>query len=154
MYYSVVGGLMFVLPVVSIVVESSLRFQGVPNAGLVGKWFVFWSVGVRLLLAGLRQIVQPRYTAEIILGISGTDSLLVVRELGIANTAIGITALCSLFFPAWTPACAVAGMIFYGLAGFNHLAHKHRGRLQSTAMLSDFFAAAVLLAYCAIAAFP
>ena len=34
------------------------------TAGLVGKWFVFWTVGIQLFLAGLRQIVQPRYTAE------------------------------------------------------------------------------------------
>jgi hypothetical protein len=33
---------------------------------LVGKWFVFWAaVGVRLGLAGLRQILQPSFTAEI-----------------------------------------------------------------------------------------
>jgi hypothetical protein len=33
---------------------------------LLGRWFVFWAVGVRLLTAGIRQIAQPRFTAETI----------------------------------------------------------------------------------------
>jgi hypothetical protein len=40
---------------------------------------------------------------------------------------------------------AVIGAIFYGLAGINHLAHGHRNTLQNAAMISDLFAAAVLL---------
>ena len=31
---------------------------------LVGRWFVFWAVGVRLSLAGLRQFLQPAFTAR------------------------------------------------------------------------------------------
>jgi hypothetical protein len=26
---------------------------------LVGRWFVFWAVGARLLLAGLMQVARP-----------------------------------------------------------------------------------------------
>lgn len=37
---------------------------------LVGQWFVFGSVGVRLGMAGPRQIPQPRYTAELILSLT------------------------------------------------------------------------------------
>ena len=154
MYYLVIAALMLVLPAASIFIESSLCFHGVPNVGLAGIWFVFWSVGMRLLLAGLRQIVQPRYTAATVLGIAGTESFLVVRELGIANTAIGITALCSIFFPGWIPACALVGLIFYGLAGINHLAHPNRTPLQNAAMGSDFFAAMVMLAYFAAENWP
>jgi hypothetical protein len=152
MYYLVVAALMLVSPVASIVIDASLHFHGLPNLDLVGKWFVFWSVGVRLLLAGVRQIVQPGFTAKTLLGIDSTDSFVLVRELGFANTAIGVTAMCSVFFTGWIPACALAGAIFYGFAGINHLAHKNRNRLQTTAMISDLFAAAVLLVYCAAAA--
>jgi hypothetical protein len=148
MYFLIVAALMLGLPVASIVVETMLTDHGVLTMTVIGRWFVFWSVGVRLLMAGLRQIFQPRYTAETILGIKSSDSLLVVRELGIANTAIGSIGMGSLFFPGWVLPAGMAGAIFYGLAGINHAAHKERNRLQSVAMTSDLFVALVLLAFC------
>jgi hypothetical protein len=145
MYFIVVAALLFVLPLASIAVETFLGHHGLPAMVLVGKWFVFWGVGVRLLMAGLRQIVQPRYTAETILGIKDPDSLLIVRELGFANSAIGIIGVGSIFFPRWVLPVAIAGAVFYGLAGINHVMHKKRNRLQNVAMISDLFVAAILL---------
>jgi hypothetical protein len=150
MYVPVVVALMFVLPGVSIVIEM-VRDHGALILWVVGKWFVFWSVGVRLLLAGLRQIFQPRYTAETILGIKGAESLVVVRELGIANTAIGSVGVASIFNPAWVLPMAIVGGVFYGLAGVNHIAHHGRNRLQNIAMATDLYMAAVLLVFAGIA---
>ena len=100
-------------------------------APLVGKWFVFWSVGVRLLTAGLRQILQPEYTANVILGLRSGESL-VVRELGFANVALGAVGMFSLAFPTWRLPAALAGGIFYGLAGLNHALREHRIRLKTS----------------------
>ena len=66
-----------------------------------GQLHVFWAVGVRLFIAGLRQIVQPRYTAETILGVKDPDATLIVRELGFANTAIGSAGLGSIYLAGW-----------------------------------------------------
>jgi len=150
MYIAMVFALMLILPIASILFELSFRHYGVLNALLVGKWFVFWAVGVRLLMAGLRQIIQPRYTAENILGLKDPDATLVVRELGFSNTAIGSAGLGSVFSPAWILPLAMIGAIFYGLAGINHLAHGHRNRLQNVAMTSDVFAASVLVTICLV----
>ena len=88
--------LMAVFPFVSAVIQLLSGQHAMLNAAaiipVVAKWYVFWAVGVRLFLAGLRQIIQPRYTAETILGIKGEDALLVVRELGFANSALGSRA--------------------------------------------------------------
>jgi hypothetical protein len=84
---------MLVSPLASIIIETLLKDHGMFVAALVAKWFVFWAVGVRLFIAGLRQIFQPRYTAQTILGIKSEDSLVVVRELGFANTAIGSVSM-------------------------------------------------------------
>jgi hypothetical protein len=151
MYVLIVAALMFVFPVVSILIDTVFRDHGVLFAASVGKWFVFWAVGIRLLMAGLRQIFQPRYTAEVILGIPGEDSLLLVQELGFATTAIGCIGAGSIFAPGWIGPTAVAGAIFYGLAGINHASHKKRNRLQNTAMVSDLFVAVVLVIYCFMA---
>jgi hypothetical protein len=71
-----------------------------------------------------------------------------VRELGIANTAVGSVAVASLFFRNWEFPMALVGTIFYALAGINHITHQHRNKLQSFAMTSDLFAAAILLMSC------
>jgi hypothetical protein len=148
MYVLMVAALMFVFPVVSILIETVFRDDGATLSAGVGKWFVFWAVGVRLLMAGMRQIFQPRYTAQAILGIPGEDSLLLVRELGFATTAIGCVGAGSIFAPGWVVPTAIAGAIFYGLAGINHATHEKRNRLQNTAMVSDLFVAVVLMIYC------
>ena len=150
MYYAIVGFLMFGLPLLSVIADAMLSS---PQSAmlLIGKWYVFWAVGVRLLLAGFRQVVQPRYTAQVILGLKSDESLLVVRELGFANLAMGLSGLLSLIFPAWRVPVALAAGVFYGLAGGNHVLQPHRNRLENVAMVSDLFACAVLLAYFATA---
>ena len=145
MYIAMVITLMLILPIVSIALEFFARGPGAFDVAIIDKWFVFWAVGVRLFIAGVRQIVQPRYTAETILGVKSPDAMLIVRELGIANTAIGSAGLGSLFFSGWTLPLAVVGATFYGLAGINHFMHKGRNKLQNAAMTSDFFASAILL---------
>lgn len=107
--------------------------SAVVGATLIGKWFVFWAVGWRLFLAGMRQIVQPGYTARVILGLKHDESQILVRELGFANVAFGAIGILSLFVPSWRLAAALAGGIFYGLAGINHVRQSHRNKLENVA---------------------
>src|ERR1700683_446508 len=148
MYVLVVATLMFAFPVTSILIESVLWEHGHMEAVVVGKWFVFWAVGIRLLLAGLRQIIQPRYTAEAILGIKDAGATLGVRECEFANTALGSIGIASSLFPAGVLPTGIVGTIFYGLAGINHVTHKQRNNLENVAMTSDLFVAVVLLVFC------
>jgi len=140
--------LILIFPMASIALEVFVHNHGVLDVAIVGKWFVFWAVGVRLFIAGIRQIVQPRYTAETILGVKDPDAMLIVRELGFANTAIGSAGLGSIYLASWVLPVAVIGAIFYALAGINHVTHRSKNTLQNVAMTSDFFAATVLLIFC------
>lgn len=149
MYIATLLALMLIFPIASITLEVLGHDHAVLEAALVGRWFVFWAVGVRLFIAGLRQIVQPRYTAETILGVKDPDAALIVRELGFANAAIGSAGITSVYLAGWVLPAAVIGAIFYGLAGINHVMHRSRNSLQNLAMTSDFFAATVLLVFCA-----
>jgi len=152
MYFFIVIALMLALPLISIVAQILLTdhgaLQGAQYLVVVAKWYVFWAVGVRLSLAGLRQIIQPRYTAETILGFKGTDALFFVRELGFANVAMGSVATASLFAPSWVTPAAMLGAIYYGLAGIIHCFHKDRNKLENVALVSDLFAALVLAICC------
>jgi hypothetical protein len=151
MYYVLVAAFMLVLPVGSIAFEAA-RLGTPVGAVLVAKWFVFWSVGCRLLLAGFKQIVDPRFTANI-LGTRSEDALVVVRELGFSNVALGLLGVLSLFKPEWRLGAALAGGVFYAFAGGMHVLNGKRNVLENVAMTSDLFAALVLLAACGIAVF-
>jgi hypothetical protein len=155
MYVPMVVALMLVVPLSFVAGQLLLNQHGmltvVTIIPIIAKWYVFWAVGVRLGLAGLRQIIQPRYTAETILGMKSGESLLLVRELGIANTALGSLGLATFFAPSWLLPAALAGAIFYAIAGINHVLHQPRNKLQNVAMVSDLFAGLVL-AVCCLAA--
>lgn len=152
MYVPMVIALMLVLPLISIVAQLMLTdhsaLAAASNLAIVAKWYVFWAVGVRLSLAGLRQIFQPRYTAETILGLKGAESLFFVRELGFANLSMGSVGLISLIAPSWIMAAALLGALYYGLAGINHCFHRSRNKLQNVALVSDLFAALLLASCC------
>lgn len=147
MYFAIVLLLMGILPVASILVEHFAVAASADVWTLIGKWFVFWAVGVRLATAGIRQIVQPAFTAEKIFGIGDKGAHILVQELGFANLAIGVLAILTLAAPQWTPAAALAGAIFYGLAGAKHVLKGGQNRNEMIATVSDIFITAVLAAY-------
>jgi len=142
MYPVIVVLLMLVLPLGSVVIEHARA--SAPLILLVGKWFVFWSVGVRLLLAGLRQFFQPSFTAREIFAIENDEVLPLIRELGVANFASGVVGVVSLAQPSFVLPVAVSATIFYGVAGMRHVVAAHRTRNESIAMISDLFIAAIL----------
>lgn len=81
MYYAVILLLMLVLPAVSIVAELLLTQGTAAWLPLIGKWVVFWGVGVRLLVAGIRQVIRPGLTAGM-LGVKDQSANVLVREVG------------------------------------------------------------------------
>jgi hypothetical protein len=147
MYFLSVLLLMLVLPAGSIYVEHVYLRSTAPLMSLIGKWFVFWSAGVRLFLAGLRQLFQPRFTSEQIFGIKTDDALPLVRELGIANFGTGVVGIISLAKPSFVLPMALAAVIFYGIAGIRHVAASDRLWNENLAMVSDLFVFLILTAY-------
>lgn len=139
MYIFAVVAFMFVLPIVSVIVELTVNQNYTSVVDVVAKWFVFWAIGVRLFTAGLRQIIKPGLTAEGILGIKDKASWQLVRELGFANTAIGLASIISLWATDWRLACALIGGLFILLAGLEHVRKKQRNGEEMLAMISDLF---------------
>lgn len=153
MHLTVVLLTMLVLPVASVLIERWTGAGTVPLWQLVGKWFVFWGVGVRLLIAGVRQVVKPELTATGIFGVTDKAAFPLAQELGFWNVTIGLISIASLKRPEWVPPMAIAGMLFYATAGFLHLTNREREFSENVAMLSDLGMAALLLAFVA-ATFP
>ncbi|MFT3727852.1 MAG: hypothetical protein QM759_08525 [Terricaulis sp.] len=147
LYVAIVVLTMLVLPVGSIALEHPADTATL--IGLIGKWFVFWSVGVRLGLAGVRQCLQARFTAREIFHMQTDEALPLVRELGVANIAIGAVGLAVLMAPSFILPAAIYASIFYAFAGFMHIQARQRSFNETLAMVSDVFMALVLAAYVA-----
>ncbi len=149
MYYAIVLPLTLLLPVICVAAQASAEAR--PEVLLLaGKWWVFWAGGVRLLLAGFRQVAQPSFTAREIFQLRETESFAVVRELGFANLAMGTIAFLSLWFPAWLVPAALANALYYGFAAVNHARDRApKNGLRLTAMLTDFVVVAALAAFLA-----
>ena len=139
--------LMFVLPIASILGDRFLFRSPLGIMSLIGKWFVFWAMGVRLFTAGLHQSIRPRFTAETILRIKGMEQFIVVQELGFANLAMGLLGLGSLLALSWVLPAAVVGSLFIGLAGIRHVFSKGSTSLEKGAMLSNLVVACLFLSY-------
>ena len=144
MYLAIIVLLMGVFPIVSIFVEFVVLHSSADLLFLVAKWFVFWAVGVRLLLAGLRQIVNPAFTADTIFGVKDKAALPIARELGFGNLSIGLLGALALWVADWILAAALVGGLFYGLAGIQHALKGDRNRVETIAMVSDLFVFLVL----------
>jgi hypothetical protein len=147
MYIIVVILLMFIFPLASLLIEEFLFHSSSTTLFLIGKWFVFWAVGIRLFTAGLRQVIRPQFTAEEILGIKDSRQFIIVQELGFANIAMGTLGICSILNGRWVFPGAIVGCLFLGLDGIRHIFSKKRNFQENTALVSDLFIAILLLFY-------
>ncbi|MEQ1811381.1 MAG: DUF6790 family protein [Terricaulis sp.] len=151
MYFVVIALFMLILPLASIAAEYSWLHTSADLVVLTGKWFAFWGVGMRLGLAGLRQAFNPAFTARDIFEIEDERVHPIVRELGFANLALALLGLLALL-PGWATPAALAGGLFFALAGWKHVVASERNLTRTVAMVSDVFIALVLIGYVAMIA--
>lgn len=138
---------MLIMPAVSVLINGNAAHPSI-SWQLTGKWIIFWGMGVRLFVAGVRQVTKPAFTAQQIFRISSADSFPVIRELGFANMAMGTVAMISLFKPDWRLPAATAGCLYFGMAGLLHLLKKPASSNERIALLSDLYIFALMLIYC------
>jgi hypothetical protein len=138
---------MLILPILSMAVEAAVK--NIPlSMALMAKYFIGWAIGIRLLVAGLRQSTRPQFTAEQIFNIrDSSESLPIIRELGFANICLGLIGVVSLFHLEWRLTAAVAGGLYFGLAGFMHAFRKAASRNELIAKISDLFIFGIALLY-------
>ncbi len=134
-YIQGVSAITFLLPVICCYVETFFYRKQPLSFDLIGKWFLFYAVGVRLFIAGISQITNPAFTANEIFHIENPGSFPIFRELGFANLCFGLIGLISLFLPAWRIVSAFGSGLYYGLAAVQHLIKK-TGRHQRAVCLN------------------
>lgn len=144
MYLLMVVGLMLVAPVASIICEH-IAVDGTELLSLAAKWSVFWAVGVRLLVAGLRQVTKPSFTARDIFKIADPAAEKLVTEIGFGNLVMGTVAVLTLAFPNWLVPAGLTGSLYLVLAGLKHMANKERNQNENVAMISDLIVGGLVL---------
>jgi hypothetical protein len=148
MYFAVVLCLLLIFPSASVVwAGMNGHHENITIIFLVGRWWSFWAVGVRLFIAGVRQVIQPRFTADEIFGVRDSASFPLVREIGFGNLSMGLLGVCSIIRTDWIVPAAIVGGLYYGLAGLGHIPQKNKNAKEFTAMISDLFVALLLAAF-------
>ena len=134
MYYAIVILLMAVFPIITTVWDRS---TGAHWRDAASRWFAFWPVGVRLLLAGLRQVLKPDFTAKSLFGIIDPAVLSVVRDLGFGNLALAVPALLVPWQGGRIVPTALAGgffLVWRGWGIWGPMARIHNGWWQWSAI--------------------
>lgn len=147
MYFAIVLVLMVLAPLVSVLVAGPVTGWDGGVLHIIGVWWVFWGIGVRLLTAGISQIVRPGFTSRNILGIDTPEADQIVQELGFANAAIGLAGVISLWVPTWAPAVGLVGGAFLLLAGIRHAPKKDKNAKEWTALATDLFVGLIGVAF-------
>jgi len=145
-YLISVSILTFVIPIVAFAIERNIS-QTYETFELLGKWFIFSAVGLRLFFAGIKQAADPTFTAKQIFHIDVTDSYPILRELGFANICFGLVGIVSLFKPDWRIVSAFASGLYYGIAGLQHLIKKPVSKNEQFALWTDLLIFILLLIY-------
>jgi hypothetical protein len=146
-YLATVLALTLVLPAASVALARLAFASPLGLWDLVGEWFLFWALGVRQLLAGLRQASKPEFTAREIFRLASRDGDPIVRELGFANLCMGLAAVVSLWMPAWRMCAAFASGSYFGLAGVMHAIKGSASVNERLALVSDLFIFGVMAAW-------
>ncbi len=145
-YIIVVSAITFLLPAIGTVAQVLVN-KDTFSFEIFSKWFIFSAAGIRLFIAGIKQITNPAFTAKEIFHIDSRETLPIVRELGFANLCLGVIGLISLFQPSWRIVSAFGGGLYYGLAGLQHFLKKPAGANEKFAMLTDILIFLLLAAY-------
>ncbi len=134
-----------VLPIICGSVE--LGMGGGNPIEVYGRWWVFWGVGTRLLVAGTVQLLRPETTARILGSAEETGAgLQLARELSTANIGMGLTGLLALV-PAWAAPAGAAGGTFMLAAGLMHVAKKDKNPQETLATWTDLLVGVVSIVF-------
>lgn len=132
-----------VLPIVSGTVE--LVTVGGGPIDVFGKWWVFWGVGTRLLVAGVAQVSGKGPTTAILGSTApSVQEQQLARELGTANIAMGLTGLLALV-PGWALPAGLAGGLFLLIAGIMHVPKRNKNAKETLATWTDLLVGVVVV---------
>ena len=134
-----------IVPCIGIYYEILILNTKLSIYSIALKWFVFSGVGLRLGSAGIKQLINPDFTAKVIFKMKDEQSIAVIKEIGLANICFSVIGLISLFVPSFRLPAAISGGLYFGMAGFLHVFKVKDSSEEFFAMISDLFIFFILL---------
>ena len=136
--------IMIIFPIAFALIEFSRRKNGFYK--LILKWVTFWTIGVRALTSGFMQFANPQYTMKLLN--LGTESAIIIRELGFLQFAIGLIAILSIRKKAYIEPIFICYGIFMLGASYLHISrisYIDFGELVS--LIGDLLVVAIIMIY-------
>ncbi len=142
-YFILVIAQTVALPIISGTVE--LAVLGGDPVLVFGKWWVFWGVGTRLLVAGIAQVSGKAPTSAILgAAAPSVQEQQLTRELGMANGGMGLAGLLALV-PGWALPAGLAGGIFLLIAGITHVSKRNKNAQEMLATWTDLLVGVIVV---------
>ena len=108
----------FALPILSVIVQHHLTKVDITPA-LLGRWFILWVVGIRLLVVGFAKVIHSGRKGNAVL-LNSDDGIGLSKITGLAKMALaGLGFLC-VAYDQWSLLPTITVGIYLGLAGFQH----------------------------------
>jgi len=130
-----------ILPIFSVVINSIINYRKNVSENiyeLICKWFIFWSLGIRLIIAGLMQIFNPIYTNNLLQ--LNLNDFIIIRELGLANFSIGLLCIISFFKkPLQKYVCIYMVIFFMGASVLHIIRMKNINFDESITLFTNIF---------------
>lgn len=127
-----------IVPVIFIIAEAEIKKRKHQELSLIElccKWFCFWVIGFGGISVGLMQALNPAYTANLLKVYAG--DMIVIRELGCAQTGIGIIGLLSIRFHSFRKPAAISFGIFILGATIIHITRLGSIHIDEIVSLAD-----------------
>ena len=142
-YFILVIAQTVAFPIISGIIE--LATVGGDPVLVFGKWWVFWGVGTRLLVAGIVQVSGRGPTAAILgAAAPSIQERQLARELGMANVGMGLAGLLALV-PGWALPAGFAGGVFLLIAGLMHVSKRNKNPREALATWTDLIVGVVIV---------
>jgi hypothetical protein len=108
------------LPFAAVCIEAFGKRDKV-SVSVIEKWFLFFAVGIRFLVRGIKQ---------------ATESRLQTNE-GLGNLSLGVVALISLLVPSWRNVTAFGSDLYFGAAALSCFLAKPGGPNETFTLISN-----------------
>lgn len=136
--------LTIVLPFAAMCIEA-VGSKGQLSVAVVAKWFLFFAVGIRFMLGGIRQAIGAKRKTGEIFYIEKKQCCPIVKELGFANLSLGVVAAISLVIPSWRVVSAFSSCLYYGAAAVSYFFMKRASANETFIMISNSCISLILL---------
>ncbi len=106
-------------PIITAIIDIKTSNNKFDDYNIWYKWFLFWTIGIRLFLIGIKKVIYPLFYIKKVYK-SYCNQPNIIRDFGFSYISIGILGILSIFNRSWQFPTFITGLILYSLIGLNY----------------------------------